>query len=179
MREAARRIPEATSIAQRLNDTWRPRPVVAKRHSYLKGTLRYFEVRFADASTFSKHLLPSNDADGILIYCLPANKAEYADLADLATARTALAPRLNHRIAWDFAAGSHAILTSCAQRRFSTSVSHAPSFLMAGLSEVAASFAVSGTIATSFLPAERCPVGYQPTIEHCYRRSQCLCVSEC
>lgn len=85
LREAARRVTDSGSIAQRLNDTWRPRPVVAKRHSYQRGTLRYFEVRFADASSFSRHLSPSSDADGILIYCLPASKAEARDLAALAT----------------------------------------------------------------------------------------------
>jgi hypothetical protein len=84
LREAARRVTENLSIAQRLNDTWKPRPVVAKRHSYLKGTLRYFEVRFADLSTFPKQLAPASEADGILIYCVPSSKAEAKELAELA-----------------------------------------------------------------------------------------------
>jgi hypothetical protein len=84
LREASRRVTESLSIAQRLNDTWRPRPVVAKRHSYLKGTLRYFEVRFADAASFSKQLAPASEADGILVYCVPSSKAEAKELADLA-----------------------------------------------------------------------------------------------
>lgn len=85
LRLGARRMTETVGIAQRLNDTWRPRPIVAKRHSYKTGTLRYFEVRFADAASFSRHLSPSVDADGILIYCLPATKSEARDLAALAT----------------------------------------------------------------------------------------------
>ncbi|MCC6363050.1 MAG: hypothetical protein IT165_05965 [Bryobacterales bacterium] len=85
LREASRRAAENFSIAQRLNDTWRPRPVVAKRHSYQKGTLRYFEVRFADLATFSKQLAPASEADGILIYCVPSSKAEAKELAQLAT----------------------------------------------------------------------------------------------
>ena len=84
LRLGARHMTENIGIAERLNDTWRPRPIVAKRHSYQTGTLRYFEIRFADAATFSRHLSPSIDADGILIYCLPATKAESRDLAALA-----------------------------------------------------------------------------------------------
>jgi hypothetical protein len=84
LREASRRVTENFSIAQRLNDLWRPRPVVAKRHSYVKGTLRYFEVRFADVSTFPKQLAPASEADGILVYCVPLSKAEAKELADLA-----------------------------------------------------------------------------------------------
>jgi hypothetical protein len=84
LRLGARRVTETLAVAQRLNETWRPRPIIAKRHSYQTGTLRYFEVRFADAATFSRHLAPATDADGILIYCLPATKAEGRDLATLA-----------------------------------------------------------------------------------------------
>jgi hypothetical protein len=84
LRLAAQRMPANIGIAQRLNDTWRPRPIVAKRHSYRTGTIRYFEVRFADAGSFSRHLSPSTDADGILVYCLPASKAESRDLIALA-----------------------------------------------------------------------------------------------
>ncbi len=84
LRLGARRMTETVGIAQRLNDTWRPKPIIAKRHSYQTGTLRYFEVRFADAASFSRHLSPATDADGILIYCLPATKAEARDLASLA-----------------------------------------------------------------------------------------------
>jgi hypothetical protein len=84
LRLAARRMTETMGIAQRLNDTWRPRPIVAKRHSYQTGTLRYFEVRFADAASFSRQLSPATDADGLLIYCLPSTKAESRDLAALA-----------------------------------------------------------------------------------------------
>ena len=83
LREASRRVTEF-SIAQRLNDTWRPRPLVAKRHSYQKGTLRYFEVRFADLGTLPKQLAPASDADGILVYCVPSSKAEAKELAELA-----------------------------------------------------------------------------------------------
>jgi hypothetical protein len=85
LREASRRAADTFSVAQRLNDTWRPRPLVAKRHSYRTGTLRYFEVRFADLNTFSKQLAPANEADGILVYCVPASKAEAKELAEHAS----------------------------------------------------------------------------------------------
>lgn len=98
LRLGARRMTDTVGIAQRLNDTWRPRPIVAKRHSYQTGTLRYFEVRFADVASFSRHLSPSTDADGILIYCLPATKAEARDLAALA-AGTEIRERLDVLIA--------------------------------------------------------------------------------
>jgi hypothetical protein len=85
LREASRRAADTFSVAQRLNDTWRPRPLVAKRHSYRTGTLRYFEVRFADLNSFSKQLAPASEADGILIYCVPASKAEAKELAEHAS----------------------------------------------------------------------------------------------
>jgi hypothetical protein len=84
LREASRRVTEKFSVAQSLNGTWRPRPVVAKRHSYAKGTLRYFEVRFADLGNFAKQLAPASEADGILVYCVPGSKGEATELADLA-----------------------------------------------------------------------------------------------
>jgi hypothetical protein len=84
LRHAARRVTDSAGIAERLNETWRPRPIIAKRHSYKTGTLRNFEVRFADAGSFSRHLAPAADADGILIYCIPSAKAEARDLAAMA-----------------------------------------------------------------------------------------------
>jgi hypothetical protein len=84
LRLGAQRMTERVGVAQLLNDTWRPRPIIAKRHSYRTGTLRYFEVRFADAPSFARSLSPSADGDGILVYCLPATKAEVRDLTALA-----------------------------------------------------------------------------------------------
>jgi hypothetical protein len=84
VQEAQRRLPEGKSIAQRLASLWSPRPLVAKRHSFQTGTLRYFGVRFADLTNFSRCLEPDEDADGLLIYALPNSRAEVEELAALA-----------------------------------------------------------------------------------------------
>lgn len=84
LKEADRRVAEAASLAQKVNQLWSPRPLVAKRHSFQTGTLRYFAVRFADLSSFSKSLDVPPEADGLLLYCLPGNKSECEQLARLA-----------------------------------------------------------------------------------------------
>jgi hypothetical protein len=63
---------------------WALRPLVAKRHSFQTGTLRYFAVRFAEASTFTKSLEVGDSADGLLLYCLPSRRAEAEQLMELA-----------------------------------------------------------------------------------------------
>jgi len=84
LREADRRVAEGVSLAQKVNQLWSPRPLVAKRHSFQTGTLRYFTVRFADVSNFSKSLEVPAEADGLLLYCLPGSKSECDQLALLA-----------------------------------------------------------------------------------------------
>jgi len=84
LKEADRRVAEGVSLAQKVNQLWSPRPLVAKRHSFQTGTLRYFVVRFADLSNFSKSLEVPHEADGLLLYCLPGNKSECEQLARLA-----------------------------------------------------------------------------------------------
>jgi hypothetical protein len=86
--EAKRRVIEGASLAKSLCCLWVPRPLVAKRHSFTYGTLRYFVVRFADAIEYSKALIPDPDADGIVLYCLPNSQAEFQDLTDLAKSST-------------------------------------------------------------------------------------------
>ncbi|HYG10640.1 MAG TPA: hypothetical protein VD835_11870, partial [Pyrinomonadaceae bacterium] len=84
LKEADRRVAEGSSLAQKVNQLWSPRPLVAKRHSFQTGTLRYFAVRFADLSNFSKSLDVPVEADGLLLYCLPGNKNECEQLTRLA-----------------------------------------------------------------------------------------------
>lgn len=88
LEEAKRRVIEGESLSKSLSCLWVPRPLVAKRHSFAFGTLRYFLVRFADAIEFSKALLPDPDADGIVLYCLPNSQGELQHLTDLAKSST-------------------------------------------------------------------------------------------
>jgi len=84
LREASRRVAEGASLAQKVNQLWSPRPLVAKRHSFQTGTLRYFSVRFSDVASFSKSLEVPVDADGLLLYCLPSSKSDFENLVELA-----------------------------------------------------------------------------------------------
>jgi len=84
LKDAAFRIAESTNVARRLGSLWFGRPLVAKRHSFETGTLRYFAIRFSDVAGFSAALEPDPDADGLLIYCLPGSPAEREDLLALA-----------------------------------------------------------------------------------------------
>ena len=54
-----------------------PRPLIARRHLFEKGTLRYFEVRYTDLENFDANLSePLSDADGLVLYALPAGEDE-------------------------------------------------------------------------------------------------------
>ncbi len=54
-----------------------PRPLVARRHYFQTGTLRYFEAIYCDRSAFQSDLFHGElargpgDADGRILYCLP------------------------------------------------------------------------------------------------------------
>ena len=84
LRSASGQISTHSSLAEKLNNLWAPRPLVAKRHSFRTGTLRYFSVRFADIISIGKSVNLDSGADGLLLYCLPANRAEFEALSDLA-----------------------------------------------------------------------------------------------
>lgn len=58
-----------------------PRPLIAQRHLFEKGTLRYFTVRYTDLKNLDTALAePLDDADGLVIYTLPANEHEVDQL---------------------------------------------------------------------------------------------------
>lgn len=88
IKEAERRVVEGVSIARKLLALWTPVPLVAKRHSFHTGTLRYFAVRFTDVMHFSKALEPDVDADGLLVYGLPNSRGEFQELVELARSST-------------------------------------------------------------------------------------------
>ena len=82
--DARRRVQGDGSLARKLAALWTPAPLVAKRHSFVTGTLRYFLARFADVETFSHALQPAPDADGLLLYCVPGSRKEHDELKRLA-----------------------------------------------------------------------------------------------
>ena len=83
--EAKKRVLPATGLARKLTNLWSLRPLVAKRHSFRTGTLRYFALRFADLAEFSKSLEVPSDADGLIVYCLPASRCEVEQFTELAS----------------------------------------------------------------------------------------------
>lgn len=84
LEDAARRVSPNASLAARINARYAARPLVAKRHSFSTGTLRYFRIRFADVSAFSRMLDRDSEADGIVLYALPGGPAEHQELTRLA-----------------------------------------------------------------------------------------------
>ena len=63
-----------------------PNPLIARRHLFLTGTLRYFAVRYTDVGGFETDLeTPLDDADGLILYALPASDFEADTLVKKAT----------------------------------------------------------------------------------------------
>ena len=84
LRQAAKQLPEGAGLAEKLNKLWCPRPLVAKRHSFQTGTIRFFTIRFADSRSLSKSLDVEPGADGLIVYCLPASRGECEQPIELA-----------------------------------------------------------------------------------------------
>lgn len=82
MELAARQVSDAFSLADAVQHYLPPRPLVARRHSFQTGTLRFFEVRYADRSLLSETAVtPKAGASGLILLCLAANGSEVSDLA--------------------------------------------------------------------------------------------------
>ena len=63
-----------------------PQPLIARRHLFVTGTLRYFAVRYTDLEGFDADLqMPSDEADGLVLYALPASALEAKQLVKKAT----------------------------------------------------------------------------------------------
>jgi len=75
--EARSRIGSRISIAQTIARYLPSRPLVARRHSFETGTLRYFEILHADRESLESVLSgKQTDADGRIVCCLPATTAD-------------------------------------------------------------------------------------------------------
>ena len=69
-----------------------PRPLIARRHLFEKGTLRYFAVRYTDIENFDASLNePLGDADGLVLYTLPAGEHEVNQFVEKANSEDAIA----------------------------------------------------------------------------------------
>ena len=75
--EAERHLDPNETLTNYLSKLTPPRPLIARRHLFEKGTLRYFEVRYTDLENFDANLNePFGDADGLVLYALPEGKDE-------------------------------------------------------------------------------------------------------
>jgi hypothetical protein len=65
------------SLALSLTKYFKPRPLVARRHSHRTGTLRYFDVRYVDLQGLDKVLSESlKESDGVILYAVALNADE-------------------------------------------------------------------------------------------------------
>ncbi|MYA68871.1 hypothetical protein F4009_17345 [Candidatus Poribacteria bacterium] len=93
LREAERHIDTKGSLATDLSRYLPTRPLVARRHLFETGTLRYFAVRYTDLENFDADLKkPLGDADGLVLYTLSVNEHEVNQLVEKAS-ENALASR--------------------------------------------------------------------------------------
>ncbi len=77
LQEARAQIDPNESLATSLTKHFRLRPVVARRHSLQTGTLRYFDVRYVDATNLETIASePLGDADGRILYAITLNADE-------------------------------------------------------------------------------------------------------
>ena len=81
LRDAAAHVDAKVALATDLSRYMLTRPLVARRHLFQTGTLRYFTVRYTDLENFDADLAePLNDADGFILYALPASEEEVTKL---------------------------------------------------------------------------------------------------
>lgn len=74
LEDARQKLTSSFSLAKAVQAFLPPRPIVAGRHSYQTGTMRYFEVRYVDQQTRDQLALrPGPGASGLLLICLPKN----------------------------------------------------------------------------------------------------------
>ena len=94
LREAAAHIDTKVALATDLSRYMPIRPLVARRHLFQTGTLRYFTIRYTDIDNFDGDLeKPLDDADGLVLYALPATEEEVKKLEEKANDR-----KINNRV---------------------------------------------------------------------------------
>ena len=84
--EATAQLDSNQRLATTISEVLPPRPLIARRHLFETGTLRYFVIRYTDVKRFDADLKePLGDADGLVLYALPASKFEAETLVEKAT----------------------------------------------------------------------------------------------
>ena len=68
---ARREIGDRFALVKLLQQHTDTAPLVARRHSYQTGAVRYFAVRFTDPSDLASHGAITKDADGEVLYIVP------------------------------------------------------------------------------------------------------------
>ena len=86
LREAAAQLDPNLRLPTALSTLMQPQSLIARRHLFVTGTLRYFAVRYTDLEGFDAELqMPSDDTDGLVLYTLPASEPEAEQLVKKAT----------------------------------------------------------------------------------------------
>lgn len=71
LEEGRRTVGAQLALSEVLEKYLPRRPLVARRHSFHTGTLRFVEVRYVDAPVATDRLSPTEGADGVLVCALP------------------------------------------------------------------------------------------------------------
>lgn len=88
VREARTFVSPNESLADSLTKHFKAKPTVAKRHSSQKGTLRFFDVRYAATTDFETQVKePLGDADGRILYAIALNDEEISELIEKARSK--------------------------------------------------------------------------------------------
>ena len=83
LRDAAAHVDMKVALATDLSRYMPTHPLVARRHLFQTGTLRYFTVRYTDLENFDPDLAePLDNADGFILYALPASEEEVTKLVE-------------------------------------------------------------------------------------------------
>ena len=86
LRDARAQLDPNLRLPPALSTLMQPQPLIARRHLFVTGTLRYFAVRYTDLEGFDADLqMPSDDTDGVVLYALPASELEAEQLVKKAT----------------------------------------------------------------------------------------------
>jgi hypothetical protein len=78
VRVARDRLDRSEPLAKMASRYIQLRPVVARKHAYLTGTLRYFTMHFVAPQSLAAEMMNLGNADGRILVALPTNNEEHA-----------------------------------------------------------------------------------------------------